>query len=123
MYALLIDDSLAMRNYLGCMLEELGFEVVTGGNGQIGLDLLAEHGPPDVVLVDWNMPVMNGIEFVEAVRDDPVYERLSLLMVTSESEIESVMLALNKGVDEYIIKPFSESDLLEKLRMVGVIQD
>ena len=121
MLALLIDDSVAMRNYLGSMLEELGVEVLTGGNGQEGLDVLASSDSPDVILVDWNMPVMDGIEFVDNIRSNPAYQGLSVIMVTSESEMSSVMHALESGVDEYVIKPFTEEDLEEKLRIAGVL--
>jgi two-component system, chemotaxis family, chemotaxis protein CheY len=121
MRALLIDDSLAMRNYLGAMLEQLGFEVLKAVHGKDGLEQLHQHGTPDVALVDWNMPEMNGLEFVQSVRQDDQYSTLRLLMVTSETELEAMAIAIEAGADEYVMKPFTIEELTEKLKMTGVL--
>ena len=104
---------------LGQMLRQCGFEVIEAGNGQEGLALLREGSPPDVALVDWNMPVMGGLDFVKAVRADPALAGLRLMMVTSETEIDQVANALQAGADEYVMKPFNRDVIVEKLGLLG----
>ncbi len=120
MKALIIDDSRAMRRILTQIVSGLGFEVLEAGNGQEGLDVLFGSDDIELVLVDWNMPEMNGLEFVEAVRSKPEYQRLSLVMVTTESEPSRMARALMAGVDEFVMKPFTPDILLEKLQLIGV---
>jgi two-component system chemotaxis response regulator CheY len=120
MKALIIDDSRAMRRILNQIVSGLGFEVLEAGNGQEGLDVLSAFEDIELVLVDWNMPEMNGLEFVEAVRAKPTYQRLSLVMVTTESEPARMARALMAGVDEFVMKPFTPDILLEKLQLIGV---
>ena len=123
MKALVIDDSKAMRSILKRILKDLGFEVFEAANGQEGLERLAKVGAPDLALVDWNMPEMNGLEFVRAVRSDPAYNNLRLMMVTTETETERVAAALEAGANEYIMKPFPKDALIEKLAMLGIIEN
>jgi two-component system chemotaxis response regulator CheY len=119
--ALLLDDSRAMRMILGRILREHGAEVVEACDGREALDVLAAGGPlPDVALVDWNMPGMSGLEFVEAVRADPAYQGLPLVMVTTESEHSQVVRALEAGANEYLFKPFTAESLVGKLSMLGL---
>jgi len=120
MNALIIDDSRAMRRILKQIVTGLGFEVLEAGNGQEGLEVLFGSDDVELVLVDWNMPEMNGLEFVEAVRSKPEYQRLSLVMVTTESEPARMARALMAGVDEFVMKPFTPDILLEKLNLIGV---
>ncbi len=120
MRALIIDDSRAMRTILGSMLKHLGFEITEASNGQEGLDRLHEYGKPDIALVDWNMPVMSGFEFVQAVRRDPAYGDLPLMMVTTETEMHQVSNALEAGVNEYVMKPFTREAIRDKLDLLGV---
>ena len=120
MKALIIDDSRAMRRILNQIVSGLGFDVLEAGNGQEGLDALFASDDIQLVLVDWNMPEMNGLEFVEAVRAKPDYQRLSLVMVTTESEPARMARALMAGVDEFVMKPFTPDILLEKLNLIGV---
>ena len=122
MKALVVDDSKAMRSILRRILKDLGFEVFEAANGQEGLERLAKAGAPDLALVDWNMPEMNGLEFVRAVRSDPAYNNLRLMMVTTETETERVAAALEAGANEYIMKPFPKDALIEKLAMLGIIE-
>jgi two-component system chemotaxis response regulator CheY len=82
---------------------------------------LRQLGHPEVVLVDWNMPEMNGYEFVQAVRGDESYQRMPLLMVTTETEMEQVARALHAGVNEYVMKPFTKDVIREKLAIMGVL--
>ncbi len=119
MQALVIDDSRAMRMVLSKMLQQAGFETVEqAGHGEEGLERLQEMGSADVVLVDWNMPVMNGITFIETLREKDT--TTPVVMVTTEVEIERVEHALAAGADEYVMKPFTCDMIVEKLRMIGV---
>lgn len=75
-----------------------------------------------VILVDWNMPEMNGLDFVKAIRGDPKYNAVPLMMVTTETEIEQMYLALDAGANEYVMKPFTDDVIADKLRLLGVLQ-
>jgi two-component system chemotaxis response regulator CheY len=119
MRVLVIDDSRAMRMILRTTLAELGHEVVEAGNGQLGLDALHDKGPFALALVDWNMPVLNGYEFVQAVRKDPANESMKLVMVTTEVEMSQVARALEAGANEYVMKPFTREILKEKIEMLA----
>ena len=121
MYALIIDDSRAMRRILRQIVEPLGFRILEAGDGQEGLDRLGEHFPDvELTLVDWNMPVMNGLEFVKTVRADDQYRQMKIAMVTTETEPAQMARALMAGVDEFVMKPFTSEILIEKLRLIGV---
>ena len=122
MYAIVIDDSSAMRMILRRIVSSMGFQVVDAVNGRDALDKLANLDyVPDVALIDWNMPEMDGLTFVQTVRDDPRYRRLSLLMVTTESEQSQIVRALAAGAHEYLIKPFTPDAVAEKLELLGLM--
>src|SRR5579872_4867942 len=118
MRVLVIDDSRAMRMILKKTLLELGHEVVEAGNGQEGLEMLAGKGPFSVALVDWNMPIKNGYEFIQAVRSDAGNNSMKLIMVTTEVETSQVAKALEAGANEYVMKPFTKDILREKIEML-----
>ena len=120
MRALIIDDSKAMRCILGRMLRGLGFEVFEAANGREGLQRLQENRKIDLALVDWNMPEMNGLEFIQTVRAEQSYDGVLLMMVTTETEMENVARALAAGANEYVMKPFTQEVILEKLQMFGM---
>ena len=121
MDAIVIDDSSAMRMILRRIVTKLGFDVVEAENGRDALDRLdSAERVPDVALIDWNMPEMNGLEFIQAVRSDPRYSRLTLLMVTTESEQSQIVRALAAGAHEYLIKPFTPDAVAEKLELLGL---
>src|SRR4051812_17530211 len=103
------------------MVRGLGFEVQDAGNGVEGLQRLKEIGPPDVILLDWNMPAMNGYEFLCAVRRQEEYSKVPIIMVTTETEAEQITSALNAGANEYVMKPFTKEVIEEKLQLLGVI--
>ena len=122
MRAMVVDDSRAMRSLLKNMLKSHGLEVVAeAGNGKEALEQLKAAGQVDVALVDWNMPEMNGFEFVQAVRADDTWAQVRLIMVTTESEIEKMTRALEAGANEYIMKPFTKDAIRDKLQLLGVI--
>ena len=122
MRAMVIDDSRAMRMILKRIVAKLNFETVEAGDGQEALDLLAAMTEvPDLALIDWNMPVMNGLEFVTKVRADARLREMTLVMVTTESEQNQIVRALAAGAHEYVIKPFTEGAMIEKLALLGLV--
>ncbi len=123
MRVLVIDDSRAMRAILGKLMSELGFDVVTAAHGLEGLERLEEDDAIRLVLVDWNLPEMNGYEFTLAVRSDSGYDDVRLIMVTTETEQASVQKALDAGVDEYVMKPFTRETLVEKLSLLDLLEE
>lgn len=121
--AMVIDDSRAMRMILSRALAASGFSVVQAPDGRQGLDALhRERDRIELVLVDWNMPEMNGLEFIQKVRAQPDLSGVKLMMVTTETEIEQMARALEAGADEYIMKPFTTEAIQEKLRLMGVLR-
>ncbi len=120
MHVLVIDDSRATRAFLRTILRSLGFEVTEAGDGRDGLRRLEQLGRPDLVLVDWNMPVMDGITFLRAVRADDRYAGLPLLMVTTEGDVGRISQALEAGASEYVMKPFDREVIREKLQLLGL---
>ena len=121
MRALVIDDSRAMRRIVGGILEDFGYEVRHAGHGREALDVLEEGYLPDLACVDWNMPVMDGLQFVSAVRSNPVYRTVTLMMVTTESEHSQIVRALAAGAHEYMIKPFTADAMRDKLALLGLL--
>lgn len=120
MRALVIDDSKTIRTILGRILLELGCEVSEASHGREALAVLAQEPPLDIALVDWNMPEMNGYDFVRAVRANRDYDQLRLMMVTTECDLAKVSSALDAGADEYVMKPFTKDIIIDKLRMIGL---
>lgn len=120
MRALVIDDSKAIRLILGQILKEIGFEVCSASHGIEALERLKEVGKVDLALVDWNMPEMNGFEFVCAVRKDEKYNDMRLMMVTTETEMSQVIKALEAGANEYVMKPFTKEVIREKITLLGI---
>ena len=123
MHVLIIDDSRAMRTILKHILGELGISVTEAGNGREALARLQEANRFDLALIDWNMPEMNGIDFVRAVRALARYDDLRLMMVTTETEAEHVAVAIEAGANEYVMKPFSKDVIREKLELLGLTCD
>ena len=123
MQAIVVDDSRAMRMLMGRLLKDVGFEVDEAGDGCQALLRLRERlaeNPLQLALVDWNMPEMSGIELVEAVRADPAFAALRIVMVTTETELSQVSRAIEAGADEYLMKPFTRDDVLGKLELLGL---
>ena len=122
MNALVIDDSSTMRLILTRFLVKMGFQVVEATNGREALKRLREMGRADLVLVDWNMPEMNGVDFVRSVRADHSFDDLPLVMVTTNTELEHVAEALEAGANEYVMKPFTMDVIREKLGLLGFLE-
>ncbi len=119
MRALIIDDSAVMRRIMKLNLSVMGFEIFEASNGREGLDRLREMTNADLVMVDWNMPVMDGIDFVRAVRADSNFNGVCLVMVTTNNDAENVATALRAGANEYIMKPFTQDVIQRKLELLG----
>jgi two-component system chemotaxis response regulator CheY len=121
MRALIVDDSRFVRGYLRGLLEVKGIECEEAADGLAGLDRLSNNGPFDFALLDWNMPVMNGLDMLQQLRADG-FNGLKVMMVTTEAESEFILRALNAGADEYLMKPFDDEALTEKLAMLGLVE-
>jgi two-component system chemotaxis response regulator CheY len=106
---------------LSRILREVGYEVCDAANGKAALVRLAEEPDVSVVLVDWNMPEMDGLEFVRCLRSDPGKAGVKVMMVTTETEIDRMVTALEAGADEYVMKPFTAEIISDKLRLVGAL--
>lgn len=120
MKALVVDDSRAMRSILSRILRKVGAEEIhEAGDGSQAVACLEAGASPDLALVDWNMPVMNGLELVGALRSRKEWRRIAIVMVTTESDQSQMVRALAAGAHEYLIKPFDEGSLIEKLAMLG----
>lgn len=120
MNALVIDDSKAMRTILRGILTKLGFDVLEAADGREAVEQMERATDIVLALVDWNMPVMNGFEFIQEIRSSQVYDQTKLMMVTTEAEMENVIAALEAGADEYLMKPFTQDSVVEKLGILGL---
>ena len=105
---------------LGNFLKEIGFEVDYAGDGREALAWLNQGHAVDLMLVDWNMPYMNGLELVQAVRGNGLLQEVRIMMVTSENSLSTVAQALAAGANEYVMKPFTREVLQEKLALMGI---
>lgn len=121
MLALVVDDSRAVRLIIGKILGELGIGVIEAGTGREALERMTEHPDLELVLLDWNMPEMNGLEYVRAVRAIREFDPVRILMVTSETEQEQVFRALDAGANEYLMKPFTKEVLIAKLSLLDIV--
>jgi two-component system chemotaxis response regulator CheY len=119
MHALVVDDSRTVRKVLAGYLRTLGFDVTSAINGLEALDRLHRMERADLVLVDWNMPEMDGITFLRTVRADLAYATLPVMIVTTNAERSQVAEALEAGANEYIMKPFTQDMVREKLELLG----
>ena len=118
MKILLVDDSLTMRRIQKTQLTNLGIKtIIEAENGDDALSKLGNNMPIDVILLDWNMPIMDGITFLQKIRADATYKAVKVIMCTSESEKEKVVEALKAGANNYIVKPFTPDSLKEKLEL------
>ncbi|TVR96260.1 MAG: response regulator [Rhodospirillales bacterium] len=117
---LIVDDSRVVRSVARGIVRQLGFETAEAADGAAALEA-CEARMPDVVLLDWNMPVMNGLEFLHALRARPDGGRPKVVFCTSENELPHIEQALAAGADEYIMKPFDKDIVETKFTLVGVL--
>lgn len=118
MNALVVDDSRVMRRLLRSLLESVGYVVEEADSGETALERLAAKAPPDLLLLDWNMPGISGLDLVRILRADARYAHSRIVMVTTETSVARMTEALVQGADEYLMKPFVREALVEKLRML-----
>jgi two-component system chemotaxis response regulator CheY len=124
MKMLVVDDSKAMRTFLTFIAREISCDTVEAADGREALNILIRNDPRepfDVALVDWTMPRMNGLEFIQAVRLNHDFDGLKLLMVTTLNVSERVAEALAAGANDFLMKPVAREMLLEKLQILGVL--
>lgn len=119
---LIVDDSRVVRSVARAILLEMNFEVREVANGQLAMDMCMDT-MPDVILLDWNMPVMNGIEFLKKLRALPNGKCPAVLLCTTENEIDFIRTAIDAGADEYIMKPFDSEILKSKFSRVGIYDE
>ena len=122
MKALVIDDSRTMRRIITSILAPMGFEVVEAADGQQALDAMNAGLEVELACVDWNMPVLDGLSFVTAVRRERRWRDVTLMMVTTESEQAQIVRALAAGAHEYLIKPFTPDAIRDKLQLLGLVE-
>jgi two-component system chemotaxis response regulator CheY len=121
MRALIVDDSRFVRGYLRGLLEKQGIECEEAADGQAGIDRLNNSSSFDLALVDWNMPVMDGLDMLREMRAQG-FSDVKVMMVTTEAENDYIVRALDAGADEYLMKPFDGEALGEKLAMLGLVE-
>jgi two-component system chemotaxis response regulator CheY len=109
-----------MRAIIGQILKGIGFEILEAANGKEGIDRLKATELPDVAMVDWNMPEMNGLEFVKAVRARAEFDAMRIMMVTTETEMSRMAEAMASGANEYVMKPFTKDAILQKLEQMQI---
>ena len=116
---LIVDDSSTIRRIARRILEARGYAVEEAGNGALALQA-CRRDMPDAVLLDWNMPVMNGIEFLRALRAEFGPDKPTVLFCTTENDMSFIEQAIEAGAQEYVMKPFDETILIEKFEQVGL---
>jgi two-component system chemotaxis response regulator CheY len=117
---LVVDDSRVVRKVARRILESSGFKVTEAADGQIALDACREH-LPDCVLLDWNMPVMDGLAFLQALRKEFGPDNPTVVFCTTENDMGHIEAAISSGAQEYIMKPFDEDILTGKFAQVGLL--
>ncbi|WP_025321676.1 chemotaxis response regulator CheY [Deferrisoma camini] len=116
MKILTVDDSSTMRRIIKNTLNRLGYTDVV--EAEHGVDALAKMAGVGLVLTDWNMPEMDGLTFVKALRSNPQYKEIPIIMVTTEAAKKEILEAIKAGVTDYIVKPFTPDTLKEKIERV-----
>ena len=119
MRALIVDDSRFVRGYLRGLLEVKGIVCAEAADGRAGMERLQSEPPFDLALVDWNMPVMNGLEMLKTLRAEG-FGAIKVMMVTTEAENEFIISALEAGADEFLMKPFNEEAVSDKLALLDL---
>lgn len=118
---LLVDDAKNVRFICGSIVRSCGFETLEAENGQEALEVVRAHPDIDVVLLDWNMPVMDGLSFLKKLRAEPLPTQPHVVMCTTENEFERIAEAMQAGANEYIMKPFTDEIIREKLEEIGAL--
>jgi len=117
---LIVDDSTVIRKVAKKILENLNFETTEAKNGQAAFDICSEQ-MPDGIILDWNMPVLDGISFLRQLRNLPNGDKPVVIFCTTENDIHRISEALKAGANEYIMKPFDTDIFHDKLKQVGIV--
>jgi two-component system chemotaxis response regulator CheY len=117
---LIVDDSRVIRRVASRIVEDLGFEAEEVADGAKAL-ALSQKRIPDIVLLDWEMPGLTGIEYVKELRKLPGGDAAKVIFCATENDVEQIKLALDSGADEYIMKPFDSDIVRAKFHIVGAI--
>jgi len=117
---LIVDDSRMIRRVAGRIVKEMGFRTVEAANGQEALDTCVVD-MPDAILLDWNMPIMDGFSFLKALREEPGGDEPIVVFCTSERDIGKITEALSAGANEYIMKPFDSAIIESKFHLAGLL--
>ncbi len=120
MRALVVDDSKPVRSIVTSVLRSLQFDCSEAGNGKEALESLAQGERPDLVTINWHMPVMDGIELVRSLRAEPKYRGCKLMMISTEHAHDRIALAMATGVDAYLAKPFTTAALTREVSALGL---
>jgi len=116
MKILVVDDSSTMRRIIKNTLTKLGYEDLE--EAEDGADALKKMAGIELLITDWNMPNMNGLELVKAVRANPVFKAVPIIMVTTEAAKAEIVEAIKAGVNNYVVKPFTQEVLKDKIGQV-----
>jgi two-component system chemotaxis response regulator CheY len=119
MRALIVDDSSFIREYLRHLLDRMGIACEEAVDGSDALAVLTDEKEFDLMLLDVNMPVMNGLECVKALREAKMHPEMKVMMVTTEADNSFITRALDNGADEFLMKPFTPESLREKMMLLG----
>jgi two-component system chemotaxis response regulator CheY len=116
MKALIVDDSMVTRNIIKKYIVSMGFDALEAGNGKLALDLLEKQAHEvGLILLDWNMPVLNGFETLKSVKEKEAYKHICVIMISTESEDDMIDEALAAGASGYLAKPFTEEEFIKKI--------
>ena len=118
---LLVDDSRAVRMVGRNYATAFGMEAFEAENGEEALKVVREHPDLDVILLDWNMPVMDGLSFLKTLREEPLDKQPVVVMCTTEADMSRIVEAMQAGADEYIMKPFTEEIVRDKFEETGIL--
>lgn len=118
---LIVDDSKIVRQVVRRIMEALGFAILEADNGRDAVDAVRAN-QVDVMILDWNMPVMDGMECMQLIRTNPSIHQPKIMFCTTENELSKIQMAMMNGADEYVMKPFDEAILVGKLQQLGMIE-
>lgn len=121
MKVLIVDDASVIRKMLAYICENEGLQVTTAVDGVEGIRMLEKQGPFDLLMVDWEMPNMNGLDMVRRIKDQQLNPGLKILMITTHNSMADVVTAMSLGIDDYLMKPIEEEAVQSRIQALGII--
>lgn len=118
---LVVDDSSVVRKVCNRIIKSFGFEVMEASDGKEALEQCTAK-TPDIILLDWNMPGMDGMAFLKEYKEEKAKNEVKIIFCTAENDVDNIMLAMGEGADEYIMKPFDEEILRTKFVQMGLLE-